>query len=1409
MRAGWRFLAFVALLLFLSLMSFAATDKALVYGTVVDPNGKPLPGVRVVLTSDKLKFVKEAITDNDGGYTLTDVPPTDDYSLVAYRDKSPIDSLPKFELSVGDERLLMPPLREHPVETVIELPKSQTTGGTPGQPGEQKKASIEVKKIVVGAARINHDASMAISGVIKDDQLRGLPLFNRNFLALGLLTAQTHDVENGSPLAGATFSIAGSRPISNMFLLDGLDNVARSDNQAIPFQVNEAVQEFRVISATPNAEYGGQSGGVVNVITKRGTSAWHGTGFGYFSKDALNANSPLSVYNGSGFDSAAAYAGNAFNYSTITINPNTLANNQNQTFAFGPTSYNQYAFSALVTGWCTDSIRATAAAVNTAFPGGPAPIACNTGGFGRNTGLNVNSFRPLHDSFASPFDSKQYGYNMGGPIMKGKLFVFGSYEGTLIDNANPVFERVPSTFDRTYNPLLAAGSPTAVSSATGRYFSSSDANFLFANSVVKLFPTANVVAVPGALEFFQGEAPNYTHVHNGLLRLDTAKTSYGDWSFRYVAQALNQLHDNTFPSGGAYPGNGAVREAFNQSLVVSNSRSIGPNFIFDTRAGFTRFRVNEIPQDAKFSPQANGINLPTSQMMTMLLSGIDPQVSGASPATLGAAASWMDSFWDWTVPIFSPCGAAPCAPGTYQIYNINGQFPTLDGQFPMMRLGAPLSAPGQRRDTTVQADENVSFRHNRHLWKMGGGYRNFMNRSMNGGFNRGMMVSTNIGEFTSDSESSIFYNFNGLPGAFRAPSFDFALRQPQIYRAQLGSQSIGGYIQDSWRVSSRVTLNGGVRYDFFSTPQEDNNQLWNYDSKANGLVQQNSNVVVDPYGSTCASSVRWGAIYQDYGYTLPWACSPTGKFDLNSHRNGVAPRAGFAWDLRGNGDTMLRAGIGYMVDQVPSSTYAALGFNRPTPLDPRNPQLTYGRVFPNSLCFACALGNTTVNPSTSGFRPVYQAAASPMTISAIDPAHTDLPRTRQISVSVQQKLTSKTKLEVGYVGSHGMNLPTVFNSSYRNEFSCTTSCDNVVPVFTMANRGESTYHSLMARMNLLSIRGFSGNITYVYSKALDNVAGYTFPLSPVSLRNSVFAIASTALGAPGGNLAVGAGPGAGSVLQGQTGGLNSATGFSDALNAGLTTTGNRLALVSRYNIPQDPLNYLRDDYGLSDFNTSHRFVFDYAWDLPFLRGSGGKANVFGNWRVSAVISAQTGQPFTVFAGPIGGELTQRAHVVSTPNTSDNPNAFINASAFALPSSTTPQGSDSIYFWRGPNGQINADATCAHGFGQVAPSGSLQPAERNLFDPSHAVTPCIGFSRRNEFVGPGYASGDVAIQKSIQLGESKSLNFRAEFFNITNRANYYNPISELSLDGFNLNSDFGKIKSAKEPRQIQLAVRYTF
>ena len=204
---------------------------------------------------------------------------------------------------------------------------------------------------------------------------------------------------------------------------------------------------------------------------------------------------------------------------------------------------------------------------------------------------------------------------------------FGSYEGTLINNPNPIFERVPSAFDKTYNPLRAAGVPlsapncaVAPCASTTYGFTPTNPNYVFGQSVLNLFPAPNVTAtpgctpgpscvpgvVPGVLEFFRGEAPNFTHVHNGLARLDYVYSDKSSWTFRYAGQGLSQLHDDTLPAQASYPGNGAFRGALNQSFSIGYSHTFSPTLINEVRVAVNRFNISERAQDAGFDATTLG-----------------------------------------------------------------------------------------------------------------------------------------------------------------------------------------------------------------------------------------------------------------------------------------------------------------------------------------------------------------------------------------------------------------------------------------------------------------------------------------------------------------------------------------------------------------------------------------------------------------------------------------------------------------------------------------------------------------------------------------------------------------------------------------------------------------------------------
>jgi hypothetical protein len=1328
MSRTMRWLVLTCGLLLMAAPVFAATQNAVMYGTVYDATGNPMAGATVILENPALGFTRTTTTGSDGSYNFAEVPPAEGYRLTAAKGEKKLDIHAGITVNVGDERVILPPLKE-----------------------QAATAAAVVEKKAEASAVANETVSSTVSGVITGDQLRSLPLYNRNFLALGLLTPNTHDTEANSELLGASFSVSGNRPNQNNFLLDGSDNVASSSNQAVPYQVNDSVQEFRLISSNASAEYGRNAGGTVNVVTRRGGNGFHGSVFGYFGNDALNADNPLSVYNGSTFDQAAAYAGSLPGTAGVSA-----AN-------FSPLRYNDYVAQAESLGFCTNS--------QSAFTGVAGSVPCvlgGTGGTGENTRFDPTAVLAANNRFKPSFDSKQFGVNAGGPLVKDKVFWFLSYEGTRINNPNPIFERVPTTFDKTYDPFATGsfnfpvtggqqdyplGACTSVTAACGS-----------ARGILSLFPNSNVVGVPGVLEFFRGQAPNFTHVHNGLARVDILKSAANSFTIRYVAQGLNQLHDDTLPVQPNYPGNGAFRGALNQNINATWSHTFSPTLINELRFGISRFNVSESAQDASFDATTLGLtpnnvpaasNFPNRALSTILLNGMDAQYSGATPGIDGAYCAQSEFF------LVGPC-----------------QSPSLDYLFPFARLGAPLNVPSSRRDDTWTIADSVSWSHGKHAVKFGVEFRNLNNRSFDGAWQRGFVYSSDIGQFTSDSSLSCNQVCPSEgSSAFTFPTFDFAQSQTTPYAIRLHSVAFAGYIQDTWRISPRFTMNIGLRYQYLSVPKERNDQLWNFDPVADGLVQVGHAGVQDPFGFSCGSALSMDSVPVNQQPFVgipfgPWPCNAVGSGSIRKSNNAnFAPRVGFAWDIFGNGKTVLRGGYGLFYDQLPLSYYGRLGYNRPTGVGNGNPNSTYGMVLDSTgsgFCAGagdvCGSGNSFLNPATAGPFAANVQAAMPFAVSAIDVKHTDTPRVHQFNATLQQQLGNHAAVEVGYIGSLGDRLPVVFNSNFGHEWSITSLVtDNfgVTPIFTMTNQGESTYQSLMARARVAGWHGLRLNATYTWSKAIDNASNARFPVLPVTGPNMLL-----------GYQLVGT-----SNFNPDCIYFNSFCGIAPltfpAINfapSAVTTTGAGAVLTTPYTIPQDPFHFLTNDRGRSDFDSRHRLVLDYTWEIP-----GEKTSVLrGNWAVSGIFVAQSGQPFTIFAGPILGEITQRVSATGPVNVTSNPNGAID-----------------------PSNLVLASAACA----PVFPFTVFLPA---------AGTPCLGNTGRNAFTGPNYINMNLALQKGFRVfGEGRMLTLRMEVYNLTNRANFYNPISTLSTDGSNLNPDFGKIKSAHDPRQMQFALRYSW
>ena len=1349
------------------LLFFAAplmAQNATVLGTVFDSKGAPMPGVVVLLENKDTGFIKTSTTSGDGSFTISGVPPADGYKITASKQDGTQIGEPrdKITVNVGDEREILPPLRE-PL-AVSAVAGSEPAAGTP--------AAAAAPAAPSGPAPIvrNETTITSIGGVITGDQLRSLPLYNRNFLVLGLLTPNTHDVEAGSPLSGASFSIAGQRPSSNNFLIDGADNVASNSNQAIPFQVNDAIQEFRVTSSTANAEFGRGAGGVVSVVTQSGKNALHGSVFGYFANDALNMDNPLSVYSGTGFDKAAAYAGST---SSAALTPAIAGH------AVAPASYNQYVATAVANGFTTIPAGA-------AVPSGACNASNASGKFDPAAVL-----AKCGDNFRQPFDSKQFGANIGGAIVKNKLFFFSSYEGTRINNPNPIFERVPSSFDKSAPILNAAHT----------------ADYQLAKNILGLYPTSNVVAVPGALEFYQGTAPNYTNVHNALIRTDYKRSDSLKFNLRYAGQLLDQLHDDNLPNNSAYPGDGANRKAQNQNGTLYIEKTY-KKITNETRLSLTQFRFTETPQDASFNAKSLGLNSPALQ--TILLSGLDTRYSGAAPGVAGAYGGWMDSFWSTNAASQQVAAA--------------GMLPTLDGVFPFARIGAPLDAPSLHRDTAWSASDGFTWAKGKHSFKFGGDFRFIQNRVTDGGFSRGYIASGDIGQFVADSETCNTGTVAGTPcvgNSFRAPSFDYALNQQPNFNGLFNSYNYSGYGQDTWKVHKQVTVNAGLRYEYFGVPTEVNNQIWNYDPVANGLVQQGGTQVFDPFGYSCAttgttsvvtSNIFTDSVPRDRSGALPkqWQCAGSTQGNIiPPDFNDFAGRLGIAYDVGGHGRTVIRAGVGLFYDQQPVSYMARLMENRPTLLNGANPRYIYGQDFAPANasfggvanCVHCSFGNATVNPANANFDPLRQSAASPFGLFGRDNGHARAPYSRQVNVTLQQTLTPNVAIEIGYIGDGAHRLPIITNRGYNNEWFCTDSrvpisgagipagstaptCDNfaAVPVEVQSNMGSSIYHSAIARVRIAQFHGLRMNATYTWSSSMDNASSSNPNLVPTPLITQALGLQQFGVANPFGFIITGGTPGANfpNITPAVAATIPASISGADTFTSSLTTTGAGQIFVSHYNLPQDPTNFLTNDYGPSDFNTTHRMVLDYNYEVPFKKDSA----MWGNWQISGITTIQSGQPFTVFAGPLFGEITQRVNASGLTTTGDPNNYFSGVNTITLPGQVLVNGVRCFY---------------------------ASPATGSTLSSGVVGSPCLGNTSRNQFTGPAYASVDLAIQKGFKLwGEGKELSIRTEAFNLLNRANFYNPISAYSLDGVStINPDFGKIKSAHPPLQLQFSARYIF
>ena len=272
MRKTRRPLALLAALLLLvcCVSVFAQETTATINGQVTDADGAVISGAEITLTFIKTGETRSTKSGDDGYYSLTFIPPgIYDFSVKVQGFKEYINK--SIELFVNDKKTINIALEPGAVsETVTVTSEAPVIQSTP-----------------------------TVGDVVENRKIVEIPLNNRNFLQLvTLVPGVTSDdtAEAGVGLTSTTnIVIAGNRRNSTNYLVDGVSNVDVGSNiTLLSTPTVDSIQEFRVITSVPNAEFGRASGGVVNIITAGGGRDFHGSLYEFLRNDKLNANSFLN-----------------------------------------------------------------------------------------------------------------------------------------------------------------------------------------------------------------------------------------------------------------------------------------------------------------------------------------------------------------------------------------------------------------------------------------------------------------------------------------------------------------------------------------------------------------------------------------------------------------------------------------------------------------------------------------------------------------------------------------------------------------------------------------------------------------------------------------------------------------------------------------------------------------------------------------------------------------------------------------------------------------------------------------------------------------------------------------------------------------------------------------------------------
>ncbi len=885
------------------------------------------------------------------------------------------------------------------------------------------------------------------------------------------------------------------------------------------------------------------------------------------------------------------------------------------------------------------------------------------------------------------FTRNQFGGSLGFPILKDKLFLFGSYEGLRLAQGAERSSLVPSIAEKhgdfsglltgTTQNLCGAGGPANLTFDTGQLFDpKTETNFTCPNGNVVLIgspiPNNNIAVYRGGLGNIDPVAQKvlalFPNPNNGLFYLNETpmrdmRNQYDgriDWTIsqkdlmfaRYILGTSDQVFPGPFP-----PFNG-TQHFRGHNAVVGWTHTFSPNMLNDLRVGY---QTNYLKYTCQNCPRAAG----TLESFGIVgLKPSNPEFDEYPNITFSNFSAWGDGFPGYYPDILPD-----------SLYEYEDTFTKILGRH-SLNFGADLNFwQTDGVEDPAQANGIVNFN---------GQYSDLAGESS---------AATGAAD-AADLELGY-------------PSGGFYTKNAFVTRL-VGGNWLGFFAQDNIRVSSNLTIEAGIRWEYRKQPVDRNNQLAAF-FPLSKTYQPGDALLLSalPDGANDALCTE-AYLLSATGQCLVATSAQRRQFGFNGNQvrqvsygpkhGDFAPRLAISARPTDSDKLVVHAGAGVFFDLPLTNQLGATVNNNPISTQSPTYNTSFGAPPPLTNGIPTTTQQMFVNANTPNLTQV--------TSELMPSPYYHTPTVYEWSASVQSQIAANLALEIAYLGNRGDHEDNLhLNGNQAKPGTGALQSRRPWPDFNQLRYDTydsySNYNALIVKVTKRLSYGLSGLVGYTYSKSLDINGGTS---------------------------------------------ENASTGFS----------------------PQDDNNQ-NAEYGVADESLRHRFVASGIYQLPFGKGrsylnsSGSFIDALaGGWNISAIVTAQSGYPFTVTSS----------------------NDFSNTNSYSpRPDRTcSGKGPKSLNDWF----NLNCFTTVA-----------LQQALAN-------GNPRFGNSGRNILTGPGLVDVDSALIKRFVIVQRVNAEFRAEAFNLLNHPSFNLPNSTIG------SSTAGIISStAGDNREIQLGLQLQF